>query len=389
MAVPFLDALNLNQHELQNSVVQNLAAAPSSPVEGQQYYDSNTNVKTLKFWNGSAWVVLDTARLSNYIPLGALSNIAASTFLGNNTAGAATPVALTVAQAKSLLAIVPGDVSGFDTQVRTSRLDQMAAPTAAVSFNGQLLSSLGTPSASTDAATKGYVDSQVQSAAAGIDPKEAVRAATTANITLSGTQTVDGVALVAGDRCLVKNQTTASQNGLYTVASGAWTRTTDGSQGNLTNGALILSTAGTTNAGTQWYLQTADPITIGTTSLTFTQFGAGGTYTADAAGGLQLVGSAFSVKKPASSGLTTDSTGLYIDRTLVAYKYAATIGDGSSTSIAVTHNLGTQDVHVTLRSASAPYDIQYCTVQCTSTTQCTLIFATAPASNSLRVVVIG
>lgn len=78
--------------------------------------------------------------------------------------------------------------------------------------------------------------------------KEPVMAATTANITLSGTQTVDGVALVAGDRCLVKNQTTATQNKIYTVAAGAWAATAD-SGPTVVENAVVLVLRGTANGG--------------------------------------------------------------------------------------------------------------------------------------------
>lgn len=389
MAFTLLDNLNLGGNEIQNAVAQNLASAPDSPQEGRFFYDSTSGLKSFKFWNGSEWVVVDPRKLTNAIPLAALTNIANGTFLGNRSGSAGAPTAMTVTQAKTLLAIAPGDVSGFDTQVRTSRLDQMAAPTAAVAFNGQRATGLADPSSAQDAATKAYVDSQAQSGSSGLDPKDAVVAATTANITLSGTQTVDGVALSSGDRVLVKSQTDASQNGIYEVASGAWSRATDAGAGKLTNGALVLATDGDTNAGTQWYLQTADPITVGTTDLTFTQFGAGGTYTADASGGLELTGSAFGVKLPAASGLKTDANGLAVDTNVMARKYATDVGDGSSTSIVVTHNLNTRDVHVTLRAAASPYDIQYASVQCTSANTVTLQFAEAPDANALRATVIG
>lgn len=97
-----------------------------------------------------------------------------------------------------------------------------------------------------------------------------VRAATTASITLSGTQTVDGVALIAGDRCLVKDQGTGSQNGLYVVAAGAWSRSSDASSaGQLFGGLLVTISEGTANGNQAAQLTTDDPITIGTTALTF------------------------------------------------------------------------------------------------------------------------
>jgi hypothetical protein len=100
------------------------------------------------------------------------------------------------------------------------------------------------------------------------------RAATTANITLSGLQTVDGVSLAVGDRVLVKNQSTGSQNGLYAAASGAWSRAVDANEtGELATGAVLVVTEGTTLGGTQWVLSTTGAIVIGTTALTFSQSG--------------------------------------------------------------------------------------------------------------------
>lgn len=104
--------------------------------------------------------------------------------------------------------------------------------------------------------------------------KEPVRAATTTNITLSGTQTVDGVALVANDRVLVKDQTTGSQNGIYRVNAGSWTRTTDAdSDAEVVSGIATIVTEGTTNGDAIFILSTNDPITLLTTSLTFDRIG--------------------------------------------------------------------------------------------------------------------
>lgn len=108
------------------------------------------------------------------------------------------------------------------------------------------------------------------------DFKDSCRVATTANITLSGTQTIDGVAVVVNDSVLVKNQTTGSENGIYLVKSGAWTRRTDFDEvAEVSAGCLIPVTEGTAGQDKLYTLTTNDPITIGTTSITFAVFGAG------------------------------------------------------------------------------------------------------------------
>jgi hypothetical protein len=100
--------------------------------------------------------------------------------------------------------------------------------------------------------------------------KDTCRAATTANITLSGTQTIDGVALAVGDRVLVKDQTSAANHGIYTVASGAWSRASDANTAGLISGMIVrIGPEGSANPSTIWLLQAADPITLGTTSLTY------------------------------------------------------------------------------------------------------------------------
>lgn len=121
------------------------------------------------------------------------------------------------------------------------------------------------------------VYARINDAIQGLDIKESVRAATTANIVLSGLQTVDGVNLATGNRVLVKNQTTASQNGIYVVAVGAWARSEDANTSpEVTSGMYTFVSQGTIAGKTGWVLTTPDPIVLNTTALTFEQFSAAG-----------------------------------------------------------------------------------------------------------------
>lgn len=380
---PIRVPLDMTRNQIYNAIMQVLASAPASPVAGLYYFDSALDTPRIYSSTRGAFINLDATKATD-IPLTAIAPIAANSFVGNNTASAATPVAMTAAQAKTVLAITPADVSGFDTQVRTSRLDQMAAPTAAVNVNSQNITNVATPVNPTDAANKSYVDAATQSSASGIDPKDAVNAATTANITLSGAQTIDGVSVVAGNRVLVKNQTTASQNGIYVAASGAWSLASDSVQGELTQGAMMLVLAGTVNGGTQWWLQTADPITVGTTALTFVQFGAGGTYTAG--NGITLNGNAFAVG--AGTGIVTAVGLTSIDTTVVARKYATTIGDGTTTTFTITHGLATTDVIVQVVNLTTG-DVENTSVNIPNASTVTVFFTVAPTASQYRVIVHG
>ena len=333
-------------------------------------------------------------------------------------------------------------------------LSAFGVPTSAVAFNAQKITGLADPTNAQDAATKAYVDATAQ----GLDVKQSVRAATTTSGTLATSfangSVIDGVTLVTGDRILIKNQATGSENGIYTVnASGAPTRATDAdTNAKVTAGMFTFVEEGTVNDNNGYVLTTNNAIVLGSTSLTFTQFSGAGTYTASngvlltgsnftfnplSTGGLQTASGGASVLLPSTSGLSTsssgltlnptstgglttsssgafiklatnsglvtDATGLYvgagsgivvstgtvaIDTTVVVRKYAASIGDGTSVSYVVTHNLGTKDVQVTLydNTTNAEYlaDVTH-----TSTTTITVAFSTAPTTNQIRVVVFG
>lgn len=146
------------------------------------------------------------------------------------------------------------------------------------------------PSSANDLVNKTYADSL----AAGLDPKGSVRAATTANITLSGAQTIDGVSVIAGNRVLVRAQTAGADNGIYVAAAGAWSRSTDAdTSAEVTAGLFTFVEEGTLYGDTGWVLSTDNPITLGTTSLSFVQFSSAGVIVAGA--GLTKTGNTIDV----------------------------------------------------------------------------------------------
>jgi hypothetical protein len=146
-----------------------------------------------------------------------------------------------------------------------------------VDVNNSRISNVTDPTQAQDAATKAYVDAVKQA----LDIKDSVHVATTANITLSGTQTIDGIAVEAGDRVLVKNQTAGADNGIYVAAAGAWSRATDANASSeVTPGMFVFVEEGTANGDNGFVLTTDAPITLDTTSLTFTQFSGAGQITA-------------------------------------------------------------------------------------------------------------
>lgn len=182
------------------------------------------------------------------------------------------------------------------------RLDELAAPTSSVGLNSQRITSLADPASAQDAATKAYVDSLAQ----GLDVKASVIAATTANITLSGEQTVDGVSLIAGDRCLVKDQTAPAENGIYVVASGAWTRAVDADAWAELPGAFVFVEQGTVNADCGFVCTANAGGTLESTAVTFAQFSRAGV--PQAGTGLSLTGNTFAISDAellAIAGLTS------------------------------------------------------------------------------------
>jgi len=220
------------------------------------------------------------------------------------------------AAAPTFRALVAGDLL---------KLNEFTAPDGAVALNSQKITGLATPVADTDAATKAYVDSTAE----GLDVKDSVKIATTANITLSGTQTIDGVAISADERVLVKDQSTASQNGIYLCKSGSWERADDMAAGGDAAGAFTFVEQGSTLADTGWVCSTnKGSAVVGTNNLAFTQFSSAGV--TSAGDGLDRTGNVYSVDLKSNGGLVIESTEIAVDLAASSITGTLAVGDGGT-----------------------------------------------------------
>ena len=233
-----------------------------------------------------------------------------NTFLAapNGSNGAATFRAMVADDVPSL---AHTKISDFDAGVRANRLDQMAAPTASVSLNSQTITNLSDPVNTQDAATKGFVEATSQ----GLDVKDSCKVATTGNITISTAlnsgDTLDGVTLADNDRVLVKDQSTASQNGIYIVGSSP-ARADDLAAGADAAGMFTFVEQGTVNADNGFVCTSnKGSAVVGTNNLTFAQFSGAGQITAG--DGLDKSGNTLSVDLKANGGLVIESTEIAID----------------------------------------------------------------------------
>jgi hypothetical protein len=223
----------------------------------------------------------------NILPVQALFNLDNSfnTFIG---------------QGQPFFATVNPTQSGLNITGSTINSTTIGATTPSTGVFTNILSTTGqintAPSGNTDIANKQYVDSIAQ----GLNPKQAVKCATTANITLSGLQTIDTYTTLAGDRVLVKNQTSTPTNGIYIAASGTWTRATDMDVWSEVPGAYMVVLGGSANANTGWVSTSSDVGTINVTAITFVQFSGNATYFAGT--GLSLAANTFSITNIGTAG---------------------------------------------------------------------------------------
>jgi len=257
----------------------------------------------------------DTTRTTNHVLAGAAS-------------GSAAAPTFRALVSDDIPSIAHTKISDFDTGVRTNTLNQMAAPTGSVSFNSQNITNLADPVNTQDAATKGFVEATSQ----GLNVKNSCVAATTGNITISTAlnngDTLDGVTLSTNDRVLVKDQSTASQNGIYVVGSSP-ARAADLATGANAAGFFTFVEQGTVNAD-NGFVCTSDSgsAVVGTNNLTIAQFsGAGQIIAAD---GLQKSGNTLSVDLKSNGGLVIESTEVAVDLGASSITGTLAISDGGT-----------------------------------------------------------
>lgn len=310
---------------------------------------ANANLVNSSLTIGSTSVALGATTAS----LAGLTSVAATTFTGALTGNASTATTLQTARSIAISGPITGTATSFNGSsditipvtaldvghvnvTGTLAVDHGGTGTTTSTGSGSVVLSAspaltGTPTAptasfgtnTTQIATTAFVTSAVDAARTGLDVKASVRAATTANITLSNTQTVDGVALAVGDRVLVKDQATATENGIYIVAGGAWTRATDfDTTTEVTAGAFTFVESGTANADSGWVVSTDGAITVGTTAIAFAQFSGAGQITAG--NGLTKTGNTLNVG--AGTGLAVNADDIALSGQALALHNLASNG---------------------------------------------------------------
>ena len=229
---------------------------------------------------------------------------------------------------------------------------------------------VGDPTNSLDAVNLQYLLNFVR----GLVNKDACRAASVAQTSLTAPgASMDGVALLANDRVLLKNQTNNAENGIYiwSASNAALVRATDADTGNdLRPGTTTFVVEGSINGDKSFSIISDTPITVGSTAM---QWGVTGGSTVAYAAGLGVL---------LSSGVIS------ADLAIMTRKYSQTIGDASASTFIVTHGLNTKDIVTSLR-LTATDEVAEADVFATSLTTATFIFAAPPATGGVRVTILG
>ena len=431
MAQKFLTNIDLNQNQIQNASFEVLATdPPTGNFDGRLIYNSTEGVVKVYDSGIPGW------RRHVMTVSSAGAHATGLTIVESNGDVTITPNLATSASAGFLSA------SDF-TKLGDATADATAGKLVIRDGNGN--TKVATPTDSAHVATKGYVDAARQ----GLDVKQSVRAATTAAINLASDLNnggvLDGVTLVTGDRILVKNQVSDSENGIYVAtASGAASRSSDANgtvdTGELKPGTFTFVEEGTVNSDKGFVVSTNGTITVGSTGITWAQFSGAGSF--EAGDGLSQSGNTINVNVTANrTAITADAidisanyvgqssittlgtvtTGIWNStdiavadggtgastaadaRTNLGIKTSATaattsvstlsriasqtIGDGAAVSYTITHSFNTRDVSVQIYETGSPYSTVIADVSRPTADTVVVTFAVAPALNAYRVVI--
>jgi len=338
MALSYLTDINLNKNELQNAVIQNLGTAPSSPVEGQIYYDSTVGDKSIYFYNGSAFINMS----------GDISGVTAGTGLtGGGTSGAVT---LNVIGGTGITANAD-DIAITNTGVTAASYGSSTAiPVIAINAQGQI----------TSASTASISSSLTIAADSGSNDTVTVG---TDTLTFAGTSN--------------EIETTVSNNQIQI-----------GLPNNVTVGGNLIISGNLTVSGTTTTVNT-ETINLADNIILLNSNATG---TPSENSGIEVErGDSTNVSLRWNEGsdiweYTKDGSNFKTIQSIQESTFAANVGDGSATSYAVDHNLGSRDVIVQLYDASS-YDTVYADVVRTTANRVTLTFGAAPSSNDIRILV--
>ena len=328
MAQKFLTNVDLNQNQLVNATFEKLGTDPASGnFEGRLIY--NTATDTIKVYTGAAFVSIPHTIVS-----GGGAGIAEA--LSVSESNGTITLTLNVADTDSA-GLLPAAMWQMLTDATSD-----ATASKLVKRDGNGNAKVATPTDAAHIATKGYVDAARQ----GLDVKQSVRVATTAAINLSSDlnngDTIDGVTLVTGDRVLVKNQGTASENGIYVAtATGAASRSSDANgtadTGELKSGTFTFVEEGTVNSDKGFVVSTNGTITVDTTGIAWTQFSGAGSFTSG--DGLSQDGNTINVNVTANrTAITADAIDIastYVGQSSITTLGTITTGVWNGTDVAV------------------------------------------------------
>lgn len=323
MALTYLTDINLNKNELQNAVVQNLASAPSSPVEGQIYYDSTSGDKQIYVYNGSGWVGVG----------GDITGVTAGTGLsGGGTSGTVT---LNIANS-GVSAATYGSSTAIPVIAVNAQGQITSASTAAISTDLTIAADSGsndTVTLGTDTLTFAGTSNEIETTVS----NNQIQIGLPNNVTVGGNLTVSGDLTVSGTTTTVNTETILLADNIITLNSNATGTPSE-------NAGIEVERGDSTNVVLRW--------NEGSDIWEYTK----------------------------------DGSNYKTIQNVQESTFATSIGDGSATSYTVTHNLGTKDVIVQLYDVSSN-DTVFADVVRTSTTVVTVSFTSAPSTNDIRVLI--